>query len=425
MAGLERIAKLTKRTVDASTPEAQRFVVWDAEMKGFGLRVEPSGVKSYIVRYRVGHGRAGRLKQGTIGRHGPLTPDEARSRARAVLGEAAGGADPFGARAAKAAELTLKALADRYLKEHVDKKRKPTTAAFYRIMLEKHVLPTLGSKSAASISRADIARLHLDLAEKPYVANRVLAVVGSLYSWAGEGGLVPEDTNPIKRIEKYREQKRERFLIVAELERLGAAIRLAETEGVPRAPRTDKRAPKEAARDIISAHAAAAIRLLLFTGARLREILHLRWEHVHLERQALLLPDSKTGRKTVLLNPPALEVLAGLPKVDGNPYVFPGEKEKAPLVDLKRPWAAVCREAKLSALRIHDLRHTFASFGAGSNLGLPVIGKLLGHTQASTTQRYSHLADDPMRRASDTIGAQIAAAMAGKAGAVTTIRGRR
>jgi integrase len=406
------IEKLTKRAVDNSLPKEKRYFVWDSDLKGFGLRVEPSGIKSYVVRYRMNGGRSGSLKQKVIGRHGPLTPDDARSIARANLGDVARGIDPYPA-IAPSATLSLKELAERYLKEHIEKKRKPNTAAFYKIMLETHVLPELGKNVAQAVTRADLARIHLNLADTPYAANRVLAVVGGLYSWAENVGLVPEGTNPAQRIEKYREHKRERFLSVAELERLGAAIRLAETDGVPRKRRTDKRAPKLQDRDQISVYAAGAIRLLMFTGCRLREILHLRWEHVDIERQVLFLPDSKTGSKTVLLNAPALEVLAGLPRLGNNPFVIPGERNNAPLVDLKRPWAAVCRAADLEGLRIHDLRHTFASFGAGSNLGLPVIGKLLGHSQPSTTARYAHLADDPMRRASDMIGGRIAAALSG------------
>src|SRR5262245_61799850 len=175
----------------------------------------------------------------------------------------------------------------------------------------------------------------------------------------------------------------------------------------------------------ISPFAAAAIRLLLFTGCRLREILHLKWEQVDLERGLLFLADSKTGRKTVILNAPALTVLAGFDRL--GPYVVPGDDPDKSRTDLKRPWQAVAKRAGLDGVRLHDLRHTYASFGAGGGLGLPIIGKLLGHTQASTTQRYAHLDADPLRRASETIGGRIAAAMEGKrSGAVVQFkRGRR
>ena len=188
-----------------------------------------------------------------------------------------------------------------------------------------------------------------------------------------------------------------------------------------------KHAPKESnRRRILEPHATAAIRLLILTGARLREILHAKWEHVDFERGVILLPDSKTGRKTIYLSAAALEILAGLPRLAGNPYVFPGGVEGKPRADLKKPWAAVAKAAGLEGVRVHDLRHSFASFGAGASMGLPIIGKLLGHSQPATTARYAHLDADPMRRAVETIGATIGAALNGSPGGkVTTLPARR
>jgi integrase len=183
-----------------------------------------------------------------------------------------------------------------------------------------------------------------------------------------------------------------------------------------RTPRRAKHIPKPERRFTrIGPHTAAALRLLLFTGCRLREILHLKWVHVDIERGLLFLPDSKTGRKTVVLNAPALAVLAELDRT--GPHVVPGDDPEKPRADLKRPWEAVSKRAGLDGVRLHDLRHTYASFGAGGGLGLPIIGKLLGHTQASTTQRYAHLDNDPLRRATESIGSRIAAALDGKRGA--------
>ena len=160
---------------------------------------------------------------------------------------------------------------------------------------------------------------------------------------------------------------------------------------------------------MIGPHAAAALRLLIFTGARLREILHLRWEHVDFERGLLLLPTSKTGKKTIVLNAPALAILNGLPRTSG--FVIAGTSVDSPRSDLKKPWKAVAARAGLTGVRIHDLRHTHASVGAGAGLGLPIIGKLLGHTQSATTQRYAHLDNDPLKKASEHIGSRLAAAM--------------
>ena len=208
--------------------------------------------------------------------------------------------------------------------------------------------------------------------------------------------------NPVRKVERYGESRRERFLNTQELQRLGDALKRAEGNGVTAEDGTVER---------ISPFAAAALRLLLFTGCRLSEILELRWEHVDFERGLLFLPDSKTGRKTIVLNAPALTVLTDLPRIPGNPHVIGGQKPGSAMTDLKRPWQRVCRDAAISGVRLHDLRHTFASYGAGSSLGLPIIGKLLGHSQSATTARYAHLDADPLRRASETIASAISKAL--------------
>jgi integrase len=320
-------------------------------------------------------------------------------------------------------------LADLFMSEHVEQKRKRGTVAFYRHLLDKIIKPELGALKADKITRAQVAKLHGKLKATPFQANRVLAVIGSIYAFAGRRGIVAESMNPGRRIEQFKEHRRERFLTGEELMRLGAAIREAGTKGIPwdvdEARPKAKHLPKAKNRFTkIGPFAAAAIRLLLFTGCRLREILHLKWEQVDLERALLFLADSKTGRKTVILNAPALAVLADLDR--SGPYVIPGDDPEKPRADLKRPWEALTKRAGLEGVRLHDLRHTYASFGAGGGLGLPIIGKLLGHTQASTTQRYAHLDADPLRRASETIGGRIAAALAGnRSGSVVQLGGAR
>ena len=411
--------RITKRIVDNLRPRAKEYAIWDSKLPGVGVRVRPSGAMSYVVVYRAGPGRGAPVRRFTIANVGKCTPEAARTRAKAILGEVAHGQDPAGQKATERGTLTVAALADRFMAEHVEQKRKPSTAAFYRHLLEKAIKPELGAIKADKVTRGQVARLHGKLKATPFQANRILAVIGSMYAFAGRGGIVPEGMNPARRIEQFREHRRERFLTSVELERLGSAIREAETQGiawtVDEAKPTAKHLAKPTNRfTTIDPFAAAAIRLLLFTGCRLREILRLRWEHVDLERGLLLLADSKTGRKTVILNAPALAVLTGLDGV--GPYVIPGSCPEKPRADLKRPWEAVVRRAGLEGVRLHDLRHTYASFGAGSGLGLPIIGKLLGHTQASTTQRYAHLDADPLRRASEAIGRRIAAALEGTQG---------
>ncbi|MGA9816467.1 MAG: site-specific integrase [Pseudolabrys sp.] len=237
-----------------------------------------------------------------------------------------------------------------------------------------------------------------------------------MYAFAARAAVVPEGTNPARGIEKFKESCRERFLTAVELERLGSAIREAETTGIPRTvdcsklkakhlPKSEKRFTK------INPFAAAALRLLTFTGCRLREILNFRWKHVDMEIGLLFLPDSKSGRKTVILSAPALAILNGLERT--GPYVVPGDDPAKPRPDLKRPWDAITKRAGLDGVRLHDLRHTYASIGAGGGLGLPIIGRLLGHTQTATTARYAHLDNDPLRRASESIAGRIAAALDG------------
>jgi len=255
------------------------------------------------------------------------------------------------------------------------------------------------------------------MSDRPPQANRTLDVLSAVWTWAAKRKLVAAADNPAKNVEKYREEARDRYLTNDELIRLADALTAAETIGLPysvdEAGPKAKHAPKpENRRRKIEGYAVAAIRLLMLTGALLREMLHAKWEYVDFDRGMIFLPDSKTGRKPIYLS--AAEILSALPRIDGNPFLFPGEKKGQPRADLKRPWDAICEAAGLDGVRVHDLRHSFASVGAGASLGLPIIGKLLGHRQASTTQRYAHLDADPMRRAVETIGWTIEAAMAGK-----------
>jgi integrase len=408
--------RITKRTVDALQSNGREFTAWDDTVSGFGVRVRPTGAKSYVVVYRAGAGRGAPVRRYTIAAVGKITPERARARAKVILGSVAHGHDPADRKTTERSMPTVAELADRFMTEHVEAKRKAGTAEFYRDILDRIVKPAVGTTKADKLTRLqEVGRLHSSLAATPFQANRMLAVVGSMYAFAGRAGIVPEGTNPARQIDKFKESRRERFLTGEELERLGSAIREAETTGIPwtvdESRPNAKHVPKAKRFTRIAPSAAAALRLLLFTGCRLREILHLRWEHVDFERGCLFLPDSKSGRKTVILNAPALSVLNGLERVGS--YVVPGDDREQPRHDLKRPWDAVTQRAGLISVRLHDLRHTYASFGAGGGLGLPVIGRLLGHSQASTTARYAHLDNDPLRRASEVIAGRIAAALEG------------
>lgn len=401
------MAKITKRLVDSLQPKAQPFCVWDGAVAGFGVRVQPTGSMSYVLKYRTPSGRQRWAKLGAVG---IVTPDQARTTARAMLAAIGGGADPG------AHKMTVRELAKRFLADHVEAKKKPKTAEDYGLVLNKHVLPSLGDCRAEALTAADVAELHRRIGNRngtKYQANRTLAVISSMYTFGARHHMVPLGFNPTKGIERFREHSREYFLGVTELARLGDAIREAETVGLPydidETTPNAKYVPKGKRRVLVAEHAAAALRLLLFTGARLREILHLRWEEVDFERGLFRLPDSKTGKKAIPLNAPALAVLTGLTRC--SDYVIAGANPKRPRANLKAPWDAVRKLAGLEGVRIHDLRHTHASAGLGLGLSLPIIGKLLGHTQAATTQRYAHLAEGPWHKASSMIGNEIAAAM--------------
>ena len=389
----DHILKLSKRTIDAAKPSEARYVLWDTELKGFGLRVESSGLKSFLVRYR----HLGRRRFLSLGRFGEITPEQARLLAQKALSKVREGADPANERSQDREAITVKKLVERFLADHVEEKRKSKTATHYRSVLEGYLVPKFGSKKAQELTRADMAKLHLEIKHAPYQANRLLAVVASMYSFGDKHGLTPEDYNPAKKIERFPETRRERFLTTEELKKLGQAFRELDESG-----RFGTAIP--------------ALMFLLLTGARLNEILKLKWSYVDMERGLLLLPDSKTGKKAVTLNSASAAILDELrTKADekkNGEYVFYGVDSAIPRSDLKKPWAAITELTGLDGLRIHDLRHSFASVGAVAGLGLPIVGKLLGHTQASTTQRYAHLDVDPLRRAADAIGSVITAALA-------------
>jgi len=421
--------RISKSTVDGLVcPEGKdRIFLWDDSLAGFGCAAFPTGRKVYVAQYRQ-HGRSRRVN---IGEHGRLTPDEARSQAKVILGAVETGADPIEERRAARAVRTFAQVADDFLAQHGAKTKRRTKEA-YEVLLRLHILPAIGSMRVADVRRVDVAQMHSAMKEAPGAANRAVALVSTVWNWAARRDETTFEANPARGIERNREQRMERFLSSDELARIGDALRLAETEGLPYVVDETKAKAKHAAkpenrRVKLDPFAVAALRLLLLTGARLREILDAQWSQVDLERGILFLPDSKTGRKPIYLSAAARTVLAGIPRIEGNPHVIAGAKDGASRADLKRPWESVCRAAGLEGVRLHDLRHSFASFGAGASLGLPIIGKLLGHTQAATTARYAHLDADPLRRAADTIGATIAAAMgdATKGATVTPMRRRK
>jgi integrase len=387
--------KLTKRLVQQAAPGDRDLILWDQEVRGFGCKVIPAGRRAYFLYYRT---KDGAQRRPAIGQHGQLTVQEAREVARAWLREVAAGGDPSRTRQDARRAPTVADLCARFLEEHAARRNKPGTLFNYRCLVERFVLPELGRRKVADLARADVERLHAKLAATPYQANRVLGMLSKMLNLAERWGWRPDGTNPVRHVEKNKEARRERYLSQEEAARLGAALAAAERDGTE-APAV-----------------VAAVRLLVFTGCRLSEVLTLRWGQVDLERGCLRLPDSKTGAKTVYLNQATAAVLGGLPR-DPSGWVLPGVKPGAHLVNLQKPWRRVRRAAGLGDLRIHDLRHSFASVAAGLGEGLHMIGKLLGHSQAQTSFRYAHLAADPVRAAGERVGGALAAMIGGDAGA--------
>jgi integrase len=399
--------RITKDVVDRLQPGE---TVWCIAPRGFGVRRQQRDAV-YVIKARVD----GRQRFITIGTHGkPWTPETARRRAIELFGLVAGGGDPAGDRDSAKMVLTLESFAERYLREHARPKKKPSSAADDERNLRNHIKPALGRLRLTDITRSDVVKLHAGMQDKPVAANRCLALLSHMFRLAEEWSLVPEYFNPCRRVTRYREVPKERFLTTHELQRLGNALREAETIGIPWEVDEGKRGAKHLARPenrrtIISPYATGAIRLLLLTGARLREILGLRWEWIDFERKLIFLPDSKTGKKTIVLNAPAIAELNKLARI--GTYVIAGNDPERPRVDIKRPWSVIAKRAELTGVRLHDLRHSFASAGVGMGLGLPIIGKLLGHTQVQTTHRYAHLELDPIRRGAEFIGIQLAAGL--------------
>lgn len=380
-------AKLTIRSVEAMKPEAKDVVLWDSELSGFGCKLTPAGKRSYFLYYR---NKDGQQRRPAIGAHGPMKPEAARAIARAWLAEVAQGRDPSLSRAQDKAAPTFDMLCDRYLSDHADVRKKASSADGDRRLIRLHLRPALGSKKVAAVTRADVAGLHHKLRETPYEANRVLALASKMFALSERWGMRADGSNPAKNIDRFKEEKRERYLTSAEVARLWQVLN------------------SDAAAAKASPAAIAAIKLLMLTGRRLNEVLGLQWAWVDLDAKLLRLPDTKGGRLTVSLADAAVSLLSELKETAGNhAYVIPGAVKGNPLVNLQKPWRAIRAMAGLEDVRIHDLRHTFASIGAGLGMSLPLLGRLLGHTQAATTSRYAHLAQDPVRTAADAIGAEM------------------
>ena len=417
--------KLTDTLVKGlEPPTSGNRITYDETVKGFGVRVTSAGARAFIVNYRAG----GRERRITIGSYPDWTTTAARDEAKELKRRIDRGEDPMGDRHDERAAPTVNALADRFEAEHLVKRRAATDRD-YKSILRLHIRPRLGKIKVADLRHSDVEKMHREIAANaPYRANRAVAVLSKMLTLAVKWEIRAD--NPAKGIEREPEQRRERFLSPAEIGRLG---------------------------ETLAAHpertSCNAIRLLLLTGARKGETLSATWAQFDLGRGVWTKPSAATKQAKehrVPLSAPALQLLTEM-RASADPacpYVFPGKvtrgkderKEWEPLSEIKRVWLAVCVKAGLAVevlqlvdgkpvkgedgkpvlvwqatARIHDLRHSYASILASSGLSLPLIGALLGHTQAATTQRYAHLLDDPLRAATERVGAVVTGA--GQAGA--------
>ena len=363
-------------------------VFWDRELPGFGVRAYPSGGRVYVVHARGPRGS----RRLTIGRHGVISADEARRRAALVIARVKAGEEP--APKPGAAGLpngpTVAGIAARYLEEHVAVRCKPKTAETIRSSLRRHIVPALGAFPMASIGRKQVAELHRRLYRTPSMANAAVKTLSHMYAMAEAWGAVPEGTNPCRAVVMYPARRRERFLTDGEFERLGRVLDEAEIRGGA------------------TPAAIAAIRLLMLTGCRKNEILTLRWDDVDLGAAELRLADAKTGPRAVSLSSWAVRLLRGLPRAPGAPWVFPGHRKGRHLRSIDEAWQTVRARAGLDDVRLHDLRHSYASRALALGETLPMIGKLLGHSQMETTARYAHLARDSVRESAARIANSIA-----------------
>lgn len=373
-------AKLTKRHVESLPVKASRYDVFDGELSGFHIRISPNGKRTYQLYYRTGSGQERRPK---IGQHGAITCEQARDIAKRWLAEVAMGGDPSLVRTNAREAPTVSQVCDRYL-DHSRMRLKSSTCQTYSWLIEKLIKPALGARKVGELRRADIESFQRGLAGTPRNANQAISLLGTIMKYAEAHELIEPGANPCRHVAAFKTSRLERYLSEEETLRLYKALDVFERE---------QRAPL---------HAIAAIRLLLTTGCRKNEICTLQWPHVDLESATLNLPDSKTGAKRVRLNSAAVAILQELPRVQDNPFVIVGDRSGKPLVGLQRIWERVRREAGIEDVRLHDLRHNFASQAISMGVPLPIIGALLGHKSLQATSRYAHLADDPIRAASET-----------------------
>jgi integrase len=386
--------KLTKRTVDAAAPGSSRYMLWDDELRGFGLRVEPSGSKSYFVRYRWGGGRSAPLRQMVIGRHGILTPEEARREARLKLARVAQGDDPAAERSAKRRELTVAQLVERYVAEHLQAHNKPTTRKEFERIARAEIIPAFGSTRVGDLNRSMIHKWHSSFANRPYQGNRCLAVFRKMLSLATNEWQLRQD-NPARGIKLFRESRRERFSTDDDLRVIGTWLNKVE---------------RESSQPPGAIH---ATRLLALTGMRLGEVLGLQWDYIDLKASVIRLPDTKVGARAIALGNSAAALLTELKAEETRigPLLCDFDGKALSRHQYRRFWSALRDQTGLTELRPHDFRHGAATFGAQAGASAFLLRDFMGHSTVAMTNRYVARVVDPVRDLANAIAERVSNAL--------------
>lgn len=377
--------KLSKSIVDRLPVQENDVIYWDEHLQGFGVRVKASGVKSYVIQYRTR--QTGRSRRKTLGQHGPLLSfSQAKELAKGYLSDVVRGHDPVASDVADRNAPTVAVLASEYLSKHALPKKRPKSIRNDRSMLERLILPKLAGFKVSEVRHQDIQALHNGLSETPYQANRTLSLLSKMFELSIRWGWRAD--NPVRGIEKFHEEKRHRWLSDNELGRLTSAL--------------DEHANQKAAN---------AIRLQLLTGSRIGEVLNAQWTDFNLDRRVWIKQSHHTKQKItehLPLSSGVCDLIEEMEKTrTESQYLFPGRDLNKPISDLKVFWSSVMEASGIDGYRIHDNRHTYASQLVSGGMSLAIVGRLLGHTNPSTTQRYAHLADDPLRDAAEIMASKM------------------
>lgn len=393
--------KITKRSIDSfcyKGRDSSRDVRWDDGIKGLGVRIYPSGRKSFVLSYRT----AGRKRLMTLGDYGVLTWAQVQDEARKALATVREGRDPLEIKKREIGAPTVKALAGKYLDYAKIHKRSWKDD---ESRLRRHVVPAWGSRKAKAVTTSDVAELHARIGRTAqYEANRTLALIHSLFERAAVWGFVDTDhSNPARRVEKFKEERRDRWIRPDELPAL--------IEQINKHP---------------NPYVRAALWLYLLTGMRKSELLQARWDAIDWERAELRLGRTKAGRTHYIpLSGPAIELLRNLPRREGNPYLLPGAKVGQHLVNINKAWREVREAAGVADIRLHDLRRTVGSWMAQAGNSLHLIGKVLNHSNASTTAIYARFGEDQIRQALEQHAERLTRAAVGNKADVVPLKEAR